>query len=58
MLPGDGGQVVTVDIALKLKYFSGLKNNNMRKRGRQTDKVSYGGYLYIQGCAYLHMYAE
>ena len=28
VLPGDGGQVVAVDVALKLKHFSRLKSQN------------------------------
>lgn len=32
VLPGDGGEVVAVDIALKLKDFCRLKNNKGKER--------------------------
>lgn len=41
VLPGDGGQVVAVDIALKLKDFSRLKKQKVRERESDgRDRVS------------------
>lgn len=37
VLPGDWGQVVIVDITLKLKHFSGLKNKIQKEK--ETEKV-------------------
>lgn len=61
MLPGNGGQVVAVDIALKLKNFSGLKKSEGKKR-RQTNK-SEGQTAAVKiplelNCMYVCMYAE
>lgn len=35
VLPGNGGQVVAVDVALKLEDFSGLKDDKVREREGQ-----------------------
>lgn len=40
VLPGDGGQVVAVDVALKLKDFSRLKNDKVRQREGQLSVCS------------------
>lgn len=52
MLPGDGGQVVAVDVALKLKDFSRLQSNKVREGGmdRQRGSVNCGLFTAMYTC--------